>query len=220
MLKLIDVNVRDTLKNLCLSVGKGEFIVIIGANGAGKTTLFNAISGRVSVKSGSIILGDCDITRLPQHKRARIISTVLQEPLAGTIGQMTILENLSIAYMRCGYKKISKCTIDYFREKLSILKIGLENRLNEYVKNLSGGQRQLLSLVMATSADYELLLLDEITAALDPKASDMVIEMTKRIVSMENKTCLLITHNKEYMYDIGDKSLEMLDGRLRDATVT
>jgi putative ABC transport system ATP-binding protein len=220
MLKLVDVNVRDTLRDLCLSVDRGEFVVVIGANGAGKTTLFNAISGRVKIKSGAIILGDSDITNLPQHKRATVIATVLQDPLSGTIGEMTLLENLSIAYIRCGRKKISKDTVDYFREKLSVLKIGLENRLGEYAKNLSGGQRQLLSLVMATSADYQLLLLDEITAALDPKSSDIVIEMTERIVSMEKKTCILITHNKEYMHNIGDRTLEMADGKLKDIART
>jgi putative ABC transport system ATP-binding protein len=211
---LVDINVRDTLRDLQLSVAHGEFVLIIGANGTGKSTLFNAISGRIGIKSGSIILGGREISRMPQHGRSRMIASVLQEPRVGTIGEMTVFENLSIAYMRSGYKKISKSVVSDFRDRLSILGMNLENRFDEYVKNLSGGQRQLLSLVMATSSKYDLLLLDEMTAALDPKSSDIVIKLTDRIVSMEKKACILITHNMEHMQRIGDRVLEMKDGKL------
>jgi putative ABC transport system ATP-binding protein len=214
MLNLINISFKNILKNLTLTVRPGEFLVIVGANGTGKTTLFNVISGAVSPKSGRIIVNGEDITNIPQYKRSRRISSVVQDPKMGTIGEMTILENMNMAYMRRKGKKTSKKIVDYFREKLSILEINLENRMNEYVKNLSGGQRQALSLVMATLTDYDLLLLDELTAALDPKTSDMVMEMTNKIVSHENKTCLLITHNTKYMSSFGDRTLEMKDGAL------
>ncbi|MDR3030823.1 MAG: ATP-binding cassette domain-containing protein [Holosporales bacterium] len=214
MLKLIEISVRDIFKNLSLSISRGEFVLITGSNGVGKTTLFNAISGAISVKKGKIILNDNDITNLPQHKRSTMISSVLQDPRLGTVGEMTILENLNISYMRRKYKRISKNVVDYFREKLSILGMNLENRLNEYAKNLSGGQRQLLSLVMATISDYELLLLDEITASLDPKTSDTVMEMTNKIIAQEKKTCFLITHNTKYINNFGTRTLKMIDGKL------
>jgi putative ABC transport system ATP-binding protein len=215
MLSLINISFKNILKNLTLTVKPGEFLVIVGANGTGKTTLFNVISGAISPRSGEIIVNGENITNVPQYKRSRRISSVVQDPKCGTVGEMTILENMSMAYMRKKCTKNPRRIIDYFKEKLRVLGIGLENRLNEYVRNLSGGQRQALSLVMATLADYDLLLLDELTAALDPRTSDMVMEMTNKIVSCEKKTCLLITHNTKYMSSFGDRTLEMKDGALR-----
>ncbi|MDR0942514.1 MAG: ATP-binding cassette domain-containing protein [Holosporales bacterium] len=214
MLKLINVSVRETLKNLSLEVQKGEFVLIVGANGTGKTTLFNAISGAVGLKNGKVVLNGKDLTNSPPYKRAKLISRVLQEPSLGTIADMTILENMGLAYMRKKYKKISRKVVDYFKEKLNMLGMGLENRLTEYVKNLSGGQKQLLSLAMATIDDYELLLLDEITAALDPQTSETVMNIAQKIISQEKKTCLLITHNVKHMDTFGNRVLEMKNGKL------
>ncbi|MDR0552795.1 MAG: ATP-binding cassette domain-containing protein [Holosporales bacterium] len=217
MLRLRNINVRNTLRNLCLTVRDGEFVLIIGANGSGKTTLFNVISGIIQPRSGEVSFKNQDITNIPQHRRTKWISTVLQDPRSSTVGEMTILENMILAYMRNSCRKVSRSTINYFREKLSILGMNLENRLGEYVKSLSGGQRQALSLVMATISDYELLLLDEITSALDPKNSDMIMEMTEKIIDIEKKACLLITHNVKHIKSFNARILEMNNGQLEEA---
>jgi putative ABC transport system ATP-binding protein len=214
MLKLNNICVRNTLVNLNLSVSKGEFVLIAGANGTGKTTLFKVISGEIAPSSGSAFIDGTDVTGVSKHKRSKYISSVLQNPKAGTIGEMTILENINLAYMRGNKNKVSKRNIDYFKEKLSMLNMNLESRLDEYVNNLSGGQRQALSLIMAIVANYELLLLDEITAALDPVTSDMVMELVNKIVLHEKKTCLLITHNARYINAFGDRTLNMNNGKL------
>ncbi|MDR0744859.1 MAG: ATP-binding cassette domain-containing protein [Holosporales bacterium] len=216
MLKLDNICVRSTLKNLSLTVNTGEFVLIVGANGTGKTTLFNTISGTIFPAKGTIYIDETDITKMPQHKRSRMVSSVIQDPTVGTIGEMSILENLSLAHMRGG-KKVLKKDIEYFRERLTILEMNLENRLEEYVKNLSGGQRQALSLVMATITDYDVLLLDEITAALDPKTSDIVMKIASKIVLQENKTCLLITHNSRYINSHTHRILRMIDGKLHES---
>ncbi|MDR3224144.1 MAG: ATP-binding cassette domain-containing protein [Holosporales bacterium] len=213
-LELIDVSVNGILENLNLTIQKGEFVILIGANGAGKTTLFNTVSGATRIDSGKILMNGSDITNTPQYKRSARISSVIQEPRLGTIAEMTILENLKLAYMRNSSKFTLRNTVGYFKEKLELLGIGLENRLNEYVGNLSGGQRQLLSLVMAILSDYEILLLDEITAALDPKASNTVMDMSKKIILSESKTCLMITHDVRYTKSFGDRVLEMKGGQL------
>jgi putative ABC transport system ATP-binding protein len=214
MLELQNINVRNTLKNLCLTVKNDEFVLIMGANGSGKTTLFNVISGEITPVSGNVTFKNQNITNLPQHKRTIWFSSVLQDPKNGTIGEMTILENMRLAYTKNKHRKISSKTVNYFREKLSILEMNLENRLAEYVKNLSGGQRQALSLVMATISDYDLLLLDEITSALDHKNSEMVMKITEKIIANEKKACLLITHNMQHTRLFGTKILEMKDGQL------
>ena len=214
MLQLNEICVRNTLKGLNLSVAEGEFVFIIGANGAGKTTLFNIISGCEMPSSGSVVIKNKDITNLPQCEKSKWISTVLQDPKIGTVGEMTISENLALSYDR-GRKRgvYIKDRKDLFKQKLSILGMGLENRLDEYVKNLSGGQRQALSLIMATIADYEILLLDEITSALDPIASDLVIETTRKIVSIEKKTCLFITHNMRHFDKFSGRVVEVTNGK-------
>lgn len=214
MLQLNDICIRNTLNGFNLRVSEGEFIFIIGANGAGKTTLFNVISGSEMPKSGKIIINNQDVTPLPQYKRAKWISSVLQDPKVGTVEEMTILENLTISYDRGNRRSISiKNKEDFFKQKLSILGMGLENRLDDYVKDLSGGQRQVLSLIMATIADYDILLLDEITSALDPVASDLVIETTKKILSIEKKTCLFITHNMQHISKFSGRVVEILNGQ-------
>ncbi|GHT89409.1 ABC transporter ATP-binding protein [Alphaproteobacteria bacterium] len=214
LLQLNDICVKNILKNLTLNVKKGEFVLIVGANGAGKTTLFNTISGASSPNNGSVFINGRDITLLDRHKRSAQISSVLQDPRAGTIAEMTIFENLKLAYLRNRCIKKYRKIVEYFKEKLSLIGLNLENRMNEYVRNLSGGQRQALSLVMATVGDYELLLLDEITAALDTRTSDMVMEITSKIVANEKKTCLAITHDQSHMNLFGDRTLKMENGQL------
>jgi putative ABC transport system ATP-binding protein len=206
------------LKNLDLEVALGEFVLIIGANGTGKTTLFNVISGALPIENGIISLNGIDITDTPRHVRARRISSVIQDPRRGTIGEMSILENLRLAYNRSEVKGehnlSAKKKIEYFKEKLSIINMNLEDRLDEYVGNLSGGQRQALSLIMATITGYDLLLLDEITASLDSKMADTVMTITNDIVKKEQKTCLLITHNTKHIDMYGTRILKMKDGKL------
>ncbi|MDR1475749.1 MAG: ATP-binding cassette domain-containing protein [Holosporales bacterium] len=212
MLKLNNIFVGNILRNLNLVIDRGECVLITGENGAGKTTLFNTISGIIKLDSGNIILNGQDITNFPYYKRAYWISSVLQDPKAGTIGEMTILENLHLASIRTNDK--SKKSIDFFREKLSVLEMNLENRLEEKVKNLSGGQRQALSLIMATSADYELLLLDEITASLDPKNSDTIMKLVEKIICEERKTCLIISHDTNYIGSFKGNMMRLNNGKV------
>jgi putative ABC transport system ATP-binding protein len=193
----------------------GEFVFVIGANGAGKTTLFNIISGYEMPDSGNVLVRGNDITHLPQHKRAKWISSVLQDPKIGTVGEMTLLENLTIAHKRGERRGVCiKNERNFFKQKLLILEMGLENRLDDYVGDLSGGQRQIISLVMATLASYDILLLDEITSALDPTAADLVIKMTKRIVAIEKKTCMFITHNMHHFGKHSGKVIKIADGNV------
>jgi putative ABC transport system ATP-binding protein len=214
MLSLCNINVRNTLIDLNFTLKRNEFVLGIGANGAGKTTLFNIISGAAKPRSGQIIFAGNDITNVPQHKRSKWISSVLQDPRHGTVGEMTILENLSISYMRNGYKKITRETIEFFRKKLNILEMGLENRLNERVRNLSGGQRQALSIVMSTITDYDILLLDEITSSLDQKNSSMVMKVAEKVAVVEKKACMLVTHDASHMKSFNHRILEMRNGTL------
>ncbi|MDR1034644.1 MAG: ATP-binding cassette domain-containing protein [Holosporales bacterium] len=215
MLKLIDISVGSILNNLSLVVDRGKCVLIVGENGAGKTTLFNTIAGIIKPDSGYVILNGRDITNLPHYKRAVWISSVLQDPRAGTIGEMTIAENLYLASMR--RNKCVKRSITSFREKLSVLEMNLENRLQEKVKNLSGGQRQALSLVMATMTDYELLLLDEITASLDPKNSHTIMRLVDKIDRDEGKTCLMITHNTDYIESFRVNRLKLSNGKVEES---
>lgn len=198
MLKLEDICYKNILHNINLEVQKGEFVYVTGDNGAGKTTLFNIISGIKLPTSGRILIDGRDISKISLRERAELIANVLQDPRQGTIPEMTIFENMNIAYKRGKHRY---CTIaryalrDFFQEKLITLKMGLENRLDEYTGNLSGGQRQALSLIMATLSDYEVLLLDEITASLDQKTSALVMNIAQNIAKQENKACLAITHS-------------------------
>ncbi len=213
MLQLSNIYIRNTLKGLNLTISKGEFVFIIGANGAGKTTLFNIISGCERPASGKVLIKNKDISLLPQYKRANWISSVLQDPKIGTVGEMTLLENLTVSYNRGKKRNLYvKNKRDFFQRKLSAFNLGLENRLDEYVGDLSGGQRQVLSLIMATMTNYDILLLDEITSALDPTAANSVIEATKKIVLSEKKTCLFITHDMQHINKIPGTIVEILDG--------
>lgn len=212
------VNEKAALQQIDLHLKPGDFATIIGSNGAGKSTLMNCIAGVHTVDSGQIILNGKEITRLPEYKRAKDIGRVFQDPLKGTAFDMTIEENLSIAYnknRKRGFQAgISKADREFFQEKLKMLDMGLEDRMKEKARLLSGGQRQALTLFMAVMADPKLLLLDEHTAALDPSAARKVLELTD-IFSQGNKMCtMMITHNMKAALEHGNRTLLMKDGRI------
>lgn len=212
-------NEKKALSNLSLKIEDGDFVTIIGSNGAGKSTMFNAISGTYYVDEGTIELGGQDITYLEEYKRSRVIGRMFQDPLKGTAPSMTIEENLALAYLRSAegmsaLSHISKVEKKKFREKLAVLNMGLEDRMKTPVGLLSGGQRQALTLLMATMVTPKLLLLDEHTAALDPGTADKVIELTKQIVERDHITCLMITHNMRQALEIGNRTFLMSNGNV------
>ena len=213
------VNEKKALSGLSLHLDRGDFVTIVGSNGAGKSTLFNAIAGSFYVDEGSISLDGRDITFMQEYKRSRIIGRLFQDPLRGTAPHMTIEENLALAYLRSSrgkapFTRMSKKDRELFREKLSLLKMGLEDRMRQPVGLLSGGQRQALTLLMATIVPPALLLLDEHTAALDPATAEKVLELTKNIVSENNITCLMVTHNMHQALELGNRTLMMADGKI------
>jgi putative ABC transport system ATP-binding protein len=212
------VNEVTALDNINLKARDGDFITIIGSNGAGKSTLLKAISGVISVDAGSIKLENKDVTKLPEHKRAREIGRIDQDPMASTAGEMTIEENLAMAYLRGQRRGLSRAVnkkrTGKFAGVLKDLGLGLENRLGVPVGTLSGGQRQALALVMATIARPKLLLLDEHTAALDPKAARLVMQITRRLVEAHGLTTLMITHNMEQALKYGNRLIMMHRGKI------
>ncbi len=224
MLKLIDISKtfnqgtlfeKKALENVNLDVKKGDFISIIGANGAGKSTLFNAISGSFLTDNGRIILDGVDITLTPDHKRAKAIGRLFQDPMKGSAPGMSIEENLALAAGRGGWlSTVSKADKELFRERLSLLNMGLEDRMKQPVGLLSGGQRQALTLLMATFNPPKLLLLDEHTAALDPQTAEKVLELTNNIVKENNITCMMITHNMESALREGNRTIMMHKGTI------
>lgn len=212
-------NEKLVLNDLSLNVEKGDFITIIGANGAGKSTLLNAIAGSFIADSGTITMAGCDITLMPEHIRAKHIGRLFQDPMRGTAPGMTIEENLALAYLRATptkspFSMVSKHDQEEFREKLAMLNLGLEDRMNQPVGLLSGGQRQALTLLMATLVTPKLLLLDEHTAALDPATAELVLELTKKIVAENRITCMMITHNLASALALGNRTIMMADGRI------
>ncbi len=213
------VNEKVALDGVSLTVRDGEFASIIGSNGAGKSTLFNCIGGTFYPDEGRIWLDDREITYMPEHKRALEIGRLFQDPMKGTAPHMTIEENLALAYLRASGKKavfsrVSAAERQMFREKLSLLDMGLEDRMNQPVGLLSGGQRQALTLLMATLVPPKILLLDEHTAALDPATADKVIELTERVVEENHLACLMITHNMHSALELGNRTLMMDKGRI------
>ena len=213
------VNEKKALENLSLHLEKGDFVTILGSNGAGKSTLFNAIAGTFLPDSGKIYLDGKDITKLPDYKRSKEIGRLFQDPLKGTAPSMTIEENLALAYLRASNSKspfsmVSKADREEFRERLKMLNLGLEDRMNQPVGLLSGGQRQALTLLMATLVTPKILLLDEHTAALDPGTAEIVLDLTKRIVAENNITCLMITHNLASSLALGNRTIMMAGGRI------
>lgn len=206
---------KVALNNLSLEVNQGDFITIIGANGAGKSTLFNAIAGTYLTDEGRILLEDKDITAMPEHKRARFIGRLFQDPMKGSAPGMSIEENLALAAGHGGWlSTVSKKDKKIFREKLALLGMGLEDRMNSPVGLLSGGQRQALTLMMATINPPKILLLDEHTAALDPGTAEKVLNLTTQIVHENKITCLMITHNMQSALDLGNRTIMMDKGRV------
>lgn len=213
------VNEKTALSDLSLHLAPGDFATIIGSNGAGKSTLLNAVAGSFYVDSGLIELGGQDITFMPEHRRSRTIGRLFQDPLKGTAPNMSIEENLALAFLRTAegkapFSRISKKDKELFAERLKLLDMGLEDRMKNPVGLLSGGQRQALTLLMATVVTPKLLLLDEHTAALDPATADKVIDLTKKIVAQEHITCLMVTHNMKQALEMGNRTLMMSEGRI------
>lgn len=209
------VNAKTALNNLSLEVKKGDFITIIGANGAGKSTLFNAISGSFFTDEGQILLEDKDITLMPEYLRARKIGRLFQDPMRGTAAGMTIEENLTLAAGNGGWLSgITAKDRARFREVLSKLDMGLEDRMKQPMGLLSGGQRQAVTLLMATIVPPSLLLLDEHTAALDPGAAQKVLAITEEVVKTNNLTCMMITHNMQSALELGNRTIMMNHGRI------
>ncbi|WP_019228706.1 ABC transporter ATP-binding protein [Sedimentibacter sp. B4] len=219
--KIFNKNTPDehiALNSLSLEVSDGEFVTIIGGNGAGKSTLFNAISGTMLCESGTISLDGHDITHMAEFKRAEFIGRIFQDPMRGTAPHLTVGENLIIAYMRSIKKNMlgipSKKEKNYIKERLAALNLGLEDRINTKIGLLSGGQRQAVTLVMATLVKPKLLLLDEHTAALDPVSAKSVIDLTNKIVSENNITTLMITHNITSALAMGTRTIMMDSGTI------
>lgn len=212
------VNQRNALDGVSLKADKGDFITVIGSNGAGKSTLLGAIAGSCPVSGGSIILDGEDITRKPEHKRACSIGRLFQNTLAGTAPGMTVEENLRLAYGRGSRRGLGRCISAQdrrlFKERLETLGLGLENMLDVKVGVLSGGQRQAITLLMATMITPKLLLLDEHTAALDPKTAQQVMNITKQVVQRDNITTLMVTHNIAGALSAGNKTLVLNQGRV------
>ena len=207
------VNEKCAIRDLSLHLEPGDFVTIIGANGAGKSTLFNAIAGSFFTDSGSITLAGRDITFLPEYRRAKIIGRLFQDPMLGSAPGMTIEENLALAAGSGGWlSHVTKEEKKKFRDRLALLNMGLENRMKQPVGLLSGGQRQALTLMMATMANPKLLLLDEHTAALDPGTAEKVLNLTREIVEEDQLTCLMITHNMQSALDLGNRTLMMDSG--------
>ena len=227
MLDLIDVSVsfhagtvneRKALVLVSLHLDRGEFVCVLGTNGAGKSTLLNAVSGTLSADGGTITLDGMDLTRQPEHKRARYIGRLFQDPMKGTAPDMSIVENLGLAYSRGKRmtlsRAIQKKDRQLFHDRLSQLGLGLEDRMNQPVGLLSGGQRQALTLLMATIVTPKLLLLDEHTAALDPNTAAQVMKLTDQIIHENQITTLMITHNLRQALEYGTKTLIMNEGKI------
>ncbi len=212
------VNEKVALRGLNLHLKPGEFVTVIGGNGAGKSTMLNSVAGVYPVDSGHILIDGVDVTHLPEHKRAKYIGRVFQDPMMGTAATMQIEENLALAARRGRFRGllpgITKAEREGYREQLKILDLGLEDRLTSKVGLLSGGQRQALTLLMATLQEPKLLLLDEHTAALDPKTAAKVLEATEKIVARSNLTTLMITHNMRDAIAHGNRLIMMYDGHI------
>ena len=209
------VNASLALDGITLHIKKGDFVSIIGANGAGKSTLFNAICGSFYLDRGQVLLDGRDITMLPEHRRAHQIGRLFQDPMRGTAPDMSIEENLALAAGLGGWlSHVSAHDRKAFRDRLALLDMGLEDRMAQPVGLLSGGQRQALTLLMATYQTPKLLLLDEHTAALDPGTAEKVLNLTKDIVEKNDLTCLMITHNMQSALDLGNRTLMMDRGKV------
>ena len=214
------VNEKKALSGVALRLEKGDFVTIVGSNGAGKSTLFNAIAGAFYVDEGAIRLAGEDITFKPEYKRSREIGRLFQDPMRGTAPHMTIEENLALAYLRTAknqnafFSRTSKAEKQFFRDRLALLDMGLEDRMKQPVGLLSGGQRQALTLLMATLVPPKLLLLDEHTAALDPKTALKVLTLSAKIVEENHLTTMMITHNMKDAIKYGNRLIMMHEGHI------
>lgn len=226
MLEIKDVSIvfnqgtfdeNKALKNINLNIEKGDFVTVIGSNGAGKSTLFNVISGNLKPTGGKIFLGGKDITKLPEYKRSLFIGRIFQNPLLGTAGRMSLLDNMTVSSKK-GWKglKFSQTAKvkNQFKKELEKLNMNLENRLNDNVDQFSGGQRQALTLLMAVMSKPEILLLDEHTAALDPSNAEIVMKLTKEFANAYNLTVMMITHNMQHAISYGNRLIMMDKGEV------
>lgn len=209
---------KRAINDVDLTLESGDFVTVIGSNGAGKSTLMNIIAGVMIPDAGDVFIESRDVTTLPEYKRSSLIGRVFQDPLAGSAPHMTIEENLSIAYFRDKHRwlrrGVNKKQRELFRENLNTLHLGLENRLTAKVGLLSGGERQALSLLMATFTEPKILLLDEHTAALDPTRAELITSITKDIVKKFQLTTLMVTHNMQQALDLGGRLIMMDDGQI------
>ncbi len=212
------VNEKHALNGINLTLNEGDFVTVIGGNGAGKSTMLNMVAGVYPVDSGSIVIDGVDVTKLPEHKRAKYIGRVFQDPMTGTAADMQIVENLALASRRGKFRTlkqgVTKKEKAHYAEILKTLDLGLETRLTSKVGLLSGGQRQAITLLMATLKKPKVLLLDEHTAALDPKTAAKVLELTTEIVEEHNLTTIMITHNMKDAIAIGNRLIMMNDGKI------
>ena len=210
------VNEMCLFENLNLTVQEGEFVSVVGSNGSGKTSMLNIICGSIPIDSGSIHINGSNITSMPEHKRLRKIGRVYQNPSMGTCPNMTILENMSLADNKGQSFNLSKGTnkkrVEYYREILRTLNLGLEDKMNIPVGSLSGGQRQAMALLMATMTPIEFLILDEHTAALDPKTADLIMQLTDQVVKEKRLTTIMVTHNLRYAVEYGNRLIMMHQG--------
>ncbi len=206
------------LRGMSLEIPTGQFVTVIGSNGAGKSTFLNAVSGDLAVDSGTVEINGVDVTRKPVWERANLVARVFQDPLAGTCEDLTIEENMSLAWSR-GQKRGFRSSLngelrEQFRERVEILGLGLENRLNDRIGLLSGGQRQAVSLLMAALQPSRILLLDEHTAALDPRTAAFVLDLTARIVAEKQLTTMMVTHSMRQALDVGDRTVMLHQGKV------
>lgn len=209
---------NPALRGISLNIADGEFVTVIGTNGAGKSTFLNAVSGAIRVDSGSVVINGTDVTKKPTHLRSHWVARVFQDPMAGTCEALTIEENMALAYKR-GLSRTLKGSLnasnrELFREKLSVLKLGLENRLTDRMGLLSGGQRQAVSLLMASLQPSKILLLDEHTAALDPKTAAFVLELTDTIVGENKLTTMMVTHSMQQALTHGTRTVMLHQGQV------
>ncbi|MEG1010422.1 MAG: ABC transporter ATP-binding protein [Ruthenibacterium sp.] len=212
------INEKRAITSLSFTLNDGDFVTVIGGNGAGKSTMLNLIAGVYGLDSGSIVLDGTDMTKQPEYKRAKLLGRVFQDPMMGTAGNMGIEENLAMAYRRGKARTlawgITSGEREIYREKLKLLDLGLETRLTSKVRLLSGGQRQALTLLMATLQSPKLLLLDEHTAALDPKTAAKVLSITEKIIAASNLPTLMVTHNMKDAIRYGNRLIMMNEGRI------
>lgn len=210
------VNEMCLFNDFNLSIDDGEFVSVVGSNGSGKTSMLNLICGSIPVDSGTIVMGGTDITKMPEYKRQRRIGRVYQHPAMGTCPNMTILENMALADNKGKPFNLlpgtNKARIDFYRDQLKILGLGLEDKMGVKVGVLSGGQRQAMALLMSTMTPIEFLILDEHTAALDPKTADIIMELTEKIVAEKHLTTIMVTHNLRFAVEYGNRLLMMHQG--------